>query len=59
MHFSYLVLAEHVAFGDAEEQRVGDLTCGTSHQHTDRFGLKGEETQNSNNKNMHATRHEK
>lgn len=40
LHFSDLVLAEHISFGDAEEQRVGDLTSSARHQHTDRFGLR-------------------
>lgn len=38
--FIYLILAEHISFGDAVEQRVGDLTGSARHQHTDRFGLR-------------------
>lgn len=35
----YLIFPKYVAFGDAEQKRVGNLPSSTSHQNSDRLGL--------------------
>lgn len=41
---SYLVFAEDIALGNAVEQGVSNLPGSSSHQHSDRFTLQGNDT---------------
>lgn len=41
---SYLVFAEDIALGNAVEEGVSNLPSSSSHQHSDRFTLQGNDT---------------
>lgn len=41
---SYLVFAEDIALGNAVEEGVSNLPSCSSHQHSDRFTLQGNDT---------------
>ena len=32
-----LIISQHISMGNSEEERVADLSCGSSHCHSNRF----------------------